>query len=148
MLVALTRAKKVGVENGSRARTQLEVVRAQFPWLTPESTVVVVNQEGGTVWWTFTGQNANAAIGPAMDNRPQVQTMSDNLMIEFERAIEALWSCDHDELLPMVDPLALEGLKFSDCLPPELGIHVLAVRARDRVAVDHIFGTRVRVVSG
>ena len=138
-----------------RARTQFEVVRAQFPWLDPASTAVVASQDGGTVWWTFAGRNANAAMGPALGHRTQVQTFSDDLMIEFERAlpleaveraIEALRSCDSGELLPMVDPQALEGLKFSDCLPPELGIHVLAVRARDRVAVERILGTQARSV--
>jgi ATP-dependent Lhr-like helicase len=140
-----------------RARTQLEEVRSRFPWLTLESTVVVVNQEGGMAWWTFAGRNANTAIAPAVANRAQVQTTSDNLVIEFERAlpleaveraIESLRSCDPATLLPTVDPQALEGLKFSDCLPPGVGLHLLAMRTRDPVAVEHVLGTRVRLVSG
>ena len=75
-----------------------------------------------------------------MANLTQVQTTSDNLVIEFERAlpldavqraIEDLRSCDPGTLLPAVTHEALEGLKFSDCLPPELGIHVLAMRTQD-----------------
>jgi ATP-dependent Lhr-like helicase len=139
-----------------RARTQLEEVRSRFPWLTPESTVIVANRDNGMAWWTFAGRNANMAIGPAVANRVQVPTTSDNLMIEFERAlplddveraIMELRSCDQDELLPAVDPQALEGLKFSDCLPQRLGMHVLAVRTRDPAAVEHVLETRVRLVS-
>lgn len=140
-----------------RARTQIEEVRGQFPWLMPESTVVVVSQEGRMAWWTFAGRSANAAIAPAMANLTQVQTISDSLVIEFERAlpldtmqraIENLRSCAPGTLLPVVDPQALDGLKFSDCLPPELGIHALAMRTRDLVAVEHVLGAQVRLVSG
>ena len=69
----------------------------------------------------------------ALANRTQIQTTSDSLFIEFERAlpldtvqraIDQLRSCDLQTLLPTVDPAALEGLKFSDCLPPGLGVHV------------------------
>ena len=52
-----------------RARTQLEEMRGRFPWLTPESTVVVASQDGSIAWWTFAGRNANAAIAPAVANR-------------------------------------------------------------------------------
>ena len=77
-------------------------------------------------------------------------------MIEFARAlplaavegaIESLRSCDPGELLPAIDPQALEGLKFSACLPQELGIHLLAIRARDPAAVEHVLGNQVRLVS-
>jgi len=50
--------------------------------------------------------------------------------------------------LPAVDPQALEGLKFTDCLPRGLGLHSLAMRTRDPVAVEHVLGARVRLVSG
>lgn len=139
-----------------RARTQLDEVRERFPWLTPESTVVVTSQDGGMAWWTFAGRNANAAIAPAVANRAQVQTTSDNLVIEFERAlpleaveraIEGLRSCETAELLPVVDPQALEGLKFSDCLPQELGIHLLAMRTQDQIAVDRVLRSHLRLVS-
>ena len=48
---------------------------------------------------------------------------------------------------PTVSPEALEGMKFSDCLPPALAIHVLGTRTRDPAAVTHALGEPVRLVS-
>ena len=48
---------------------------------------------------------------------------------------------------PTVSPEALEGMKFSDCLPPALAVHVLGMRNRDPMAVEHVLRTPVRLVS-
>ena len=42
---------------------------------------------------------------------------------------------------------ALEGMKFSECLPPALAVHVLGMRNRIRIAVEHVLRTPVRLVS-
>ena len=95
-------------------------------------------------WWTFAGQKANAALAPALASLTHVSATSDNLGIEFERAlpldavrqaIEELGTRDPGTLLPTVSPEALEGMKFSDCLPPALAVHVLGMRNRDPMAV-------------
>ena len=48
------------------------------------------------------------------------------------------------ELLPVIEPAAIEGLKFSGCLPSELATHVLQMRDHDPAAVakfsDRQFG--------
>ena len=78
------------------------------------------------------------------------------MIVEFERAlpldtvqraIENLRSCDPGTLLPTVTHEARQGLKFSDCLPPELALHSLAVRTQDHVAVERVLGSRVRLIS-
>jgi ATP-dependent Lhr-like helicase len=155
--------KRVLADDGTRpwwsqrARTQLEEIRAKFPWVTAESSVVLAGQEGGVAWWTFAGQKANATLAPALANITQVQTSSDSLTIEFERAlpldavqraIEELRSRDAATLLPEVSQEALEGMKFSKCLPPALAVHVLGVRTRDPTAVEHVLEMPVRLVSG
>jgi hypothetical protein len=50
-------------------------------------------------------------------------------------------------LLPAVNREALEGMKFSDCLPPALAVHVLGMRNRDPMALEHVLRTPVRLVS-
>jgi ATP-dependent Lhr-like helicase len=121
----------------------------------PEGTVVV-SAEGGMAWWTFAGDKANAALAPALAKLAQVQTVGDTLAIQFERtlpidevqqAIEELRYCDRDTLLPEVNPEALEGMKFSDCLPPGLGVHVLGARTQDLVALEHVLRAPTRWVS-
>jgi ATP-dependent Lhr-like helicase len=130
-------------------------VRAKLPWLTAEGTVVVA-ENGSVTWWTFAGQKANATLAPALASLTHVSTMSDNLAIEFERtlpleavrqAIEELWNLDPGTLLPTVSPEALEGMKFSDCLPPALAVHVLGMRNREPMAVKHILSAKLRLVS-
>jgi ATP-dependent helicase Lhr and Lhr-like helicase len=92
----------------------------------------------------------------ALANITHVQTTADSLAIEFERtlplevvqqAIEELRSRDPSTLLPEVNEEALEGMKFSDCLPPTLAVHVLSMRTRDLIAVAHVLRSSVRLVS-
>ena len=65
----------------------------------------------------------------------------------MQQAIEELGARDPATLLPAVSPEALEGMKFSDCLPPALAVHVLGMRMRDPIAVEHVLRTPVRLVS-
>ena len=50
-------------------------------------------------------------------------------------------------LLPEVSSEALEGMKFSACLPPALAVQVLGMRSRDTGAVEHVLGTPIRLIS-
>ena len=54
--------------------------------MTAEGTAVVA-ENGGVTWWTFAGQKANAALAPALASVTHVSAASDNLGIEFERAL-------------------------------------------------------------
>ena len=127
----------------------------QVPWVTAEGTAVVT-ENGNVTWWTFGGQKANAALAPALATVTRVSATSDNLRIEFERAlpleavreaVEELGVRDPGTLLPAVSPEALEGMKFSDCLPPALAVHVLGMRNRDPAAVKYVLGMPIRLVS-
>lgn len=138
-----------------RARSQMEGVRGKFPWVTAEGTTVV-SDDGQVSWWTFAGQKANAALAPAIADVTHVATTSDSLTIEFEqvvpleavqRAVEELQPRDPATLLPNVSPAALDGMKFSDCLPPALAIHMLGMRTRDPAAVEQVLRSPIRLVS-
>ena len=138
-----------------RARTQIDVVRGQFPWIASEASAVVAGPDSGMTWWTFAGQKANATLAPALAAIMQVPTTSDSLSIEFGRpppsdtvqhAVEELRSRDPATLLPEVNDEALEAMKFSECLPRSLAFHVLGMRRRDPLAVGHLFGRPVRFV--
>ena len=65
----------------------------------------------------------------------------------MRQAVEELGAREPGTLLPAVSPEALEGMKFSDCLPPALAVHVLGMRNRDPMAVEHVLAARVRLVS-
>jgi ATP-dependent Lhr-like helicase len=51
-------------------------------------------------------------------------------------------------MAPAVNKEALEGLKFSECLPRELGLAILATRMQDVSGIREILSQPMRVVSG
>jgi ATP-dependent Lhr-like helicase len=51
-------------------------------------------------------------------------------------------------MVPAVEEAALEGLKFSQCLPKERALATLASRLRDEAAVRAVLAQGTRVVSG
>ena len=78
---------------------------------------------------------------------------SDSLSIEFDRplppdaaqqAIDELRSREPRTLRPEVTPEAVEGLKFSECLPTAIALHALATRRRDPIALNEVLQARVR----
>ena len=66
----------------------------------------------------------------------------------IEAAVRELSSRDPSLMVPPVEEAALEGLKFSQCLPKELALATLASRLRDDAAIRAVLAQRVRVVSG
>jgi len=67
---------------------------------------------------------------------------------EIERAVRELGSRDPSSMTPLVEEAALEGLKFSQCLPKELALATLASRLRDVPAIREVASQPLRVVSG
>ena len=41
----------------------------------------------------------------------------------------------YDDMRPTVDERAIEGLKFSECLPQQLALQMLQIRLRDIAAI-------------
>lgn len=140
-----------------RANEQFRQLRGEFAWLHGDGTVVVNQVDGESEWWTFGGFRANACIVPTVAEITQSQVTHDSFTVRFashiavadiERAIETVRGRPADQLLPNVDAAALEGLKFNECLPQELGLHVLQIRTLDRTAVESLQRQPVRLVSG
>jgi hypothetical protein len=66
-----------------------------------------------------------------------------------QRAIEELRCRDPGTLLPQgVSSQALAGLKFSDCLPQRLAVHVLAMRSQSPLDIAQVLRAPIRLVSG
>ena len=93
-------------------------------------------------------------MAPALAARLKTQMMPENLSIEFEinvpyeaivQAIADIRQGDQASLRANVDPDALEGLKFSACLPPAMAMDLLARRALDTAGVDWVLKSPVRV---
>jgi ATP-dependent Lhr-like helicase len=50
-------------------------------------------------------------------------------------------------MAPPVSDSAIEGLKFSECLPPDLAMRVVQTRLSDVVGTAATLGRRTRLVS-
>lgn len=133
-----------------RATAQLNEIRTEYPWASADGTSVVRHPSGEVRWWTFGGGAANTLLASHL--RPKADVRVDNLSIRFmttmkvnevEELIGAL-SAAQIEPVPAED--AIEGLKFSECLPPHIAAEVFCARFNDAEAVRKIVGEPRRVV--
>jgi ATP-dependent Lhr-like helicase len=140
-----------------RAQQQIESIRARFAWIDPDKTAVARDKTGNTRWWTFAGYRANLSLAEALSKRACPGIRSDNFGLTFETgsrldsiesAIAALPTADADSFRPVVDERAIEGLKFSACLPRPLALEMLERRLADVEGVKAVLGQRVKWVIG
>lgn len=139
-----------------RATSQLEQIQQEYDWLLAEGSAIVLTGDKETTWWTFAGAGANASLAPAAAEAAQCQVTSDSFSLEFSKPLRAedIQTMLHqmrerrsDDFLPSIDEGALNGLKFSDCLPPGLGVQMLRMRLCEPDGVAHIQRSQVHVIS-
>lgn len=126
----------------ARASTRLVQLREEFAGVREGRTLF---ERGGSDdrerWWTFAGGRANAALAAGLE-RDGIHTFGlDDLSIGirdpvgYERLRAACDAMAADLPVAEPDPRALEGLKFSECLPHEMGLAVLGARMADASGV-------------
>jgi ATP-dependent Lhr-like helicase len=88
-------------------------------------------------WWAFGGNRANATLARQLAQETRSKVSHDSFTLTFEsgvqlqdveRAIEAIRLHEIAAMRPAVDEAAIEGLKFSECLPIELATEMLERR--------------------
>ena len=138
-----------------RAQDRMQEVRAEFPWATAETTVVLAGADSECQWWTFGGDGANASLARALSDITRRRVTSDSLALQFDpqcdtntldAAVRQIREQDPAGMLPSIDPAAIDGLKFSHCLPGELAVQMLEQRLQDRDAIRQVLNERVRFV--
>ncbi len=138
-----------------RATQTLTELREENTWLQPKSTVVL--QTGGqeVEWWTYAGSQVNAALAGQLSHLTRSEVRCDSFMLTFQSslafediktAVSTVARQNADDMYPAVEEEALEGLKFSECLPAELAIQMLAHRLQDRNATRELLQQPVRYV--
>jgi ATP-dependent Lhr-like helicase len=130
-------------------------VRSTFPWLDDRGGTPVVTSRGETSWWTFAGGRANAALAHELSQRTGLRVASDNFSIRFpshtrpddaERALRDLRDIPPEAIVSAASEQALDGLKFSECLPPDLATRVIQARLSDVQAVAEVLIESTRFV--
>jgi ATP-dependent Lhr-like helicase len=139
----------------SRACDEMVAVRIESDWASLEKTSAVIS-EGNLTWWTFGGLRANSALAERVQDMTDARVTFDNLSIEFEPFIthdnfgEIIESVRREP--PVLGPRkhlerAIEGLKFSVCLPPDLAEEMLRRRTADAPAVEAVLSEGIRHIT-
>lgn len=139
----------------TRAKERIEEIRFDYTWLQDRDTTCCVTGSGTLEWWTFAGNAANQAIAGMLSAILAQRCTADDLQIRypttsnmdvFDSAIRKIKSMDTSEIVPLIDADAIEGLKFSECLPESRAVEMLQARITDEQAIKSTFTKPTRVV--
>jgi ATP-dependent Lhr-like helicase len=140
-----------GVTLSHRAGKRLAQLRAEHPWVRADATSLVTDARGRTRWWTFAGWRANFWLAQAAaDLRREVAAVDDlTVALDPGATLEQLRHVISEateasiDLAPWVTAEAVDGLKFSECLPPSLATQVITRRLADPEATTRVLGERL-----
>ncbi len=133
-----------------RATAQLNEIRTEYPWASDDATSIVRHPGGEVRWWTFGGGVANTLLADHI--RPRAEVRVDNLSLRFttsmtlSEAEELIGALAADRIEPVPAQDAIEGLKFSECLPPHLAAAGFCARFNDPEAIRKVLSEPVRRV--
>jgi ATP-dependent Lhr-like helicase len=139
----------------ARAQQALAELRQDFSWLDADSTAIVRTGDDVWRWWTFGGLYANSALSTWFKGEGLAAT-ANNLAVRFAgdppraalaAALARLRDIQPEILHPEVSQKAIDGLKFSACLPQDLAIRVLQKRMMDVRATQRTLQTSERFVT-
>ena len=128
-----------------RALEQMTKLRQKFSWVQENHTTVILDTKAKMSWFTFAGTLANLALAQALRENLGVGVKNDSLALTFDtissvdqvsKAIGQVRLLPPETLRPQIDEQAISGLKFSDCLSPELAHSVLSARYADPESVQ------------
>jgi ATP-dependent Lhr-like helicase len=140
-----------GVTLSRRAGERLAQLRADHPWVVADTTSLVTDARGRVRWWTFAGWRANLWLArAAADLRREVAAIDDLTVAldpgatpqQLRRALSNAAEAPID-LIPWVTTEAIDGLKFSECLPTSLATEVVARRLTDPESTTRALGERL-----
>jgi ATP-dependent Lhr-like helicase len=140
-----------GVILSRRAGERLARLRAEHPWVRADATSLVTNARRRARWWTFAGWRANLCLARAAANLRREVAAVDDLTVALNpgATLEQLYHVISEateasiDLTPWVTAEAIDGLKFSECLPPSLATRVITRRLADPEATTRVLGERL-----
>ncbi len=149
-------------EWSQRAVQTIRDVRQEFAWLAASGTTLRNSHAADSTpddveWWTFAGTKANAAFRSVLQRLLGSSVDADACSLRFdpsaavgdvEQAILSLAAMPRDEIVADIDPAAIDGLKFSQCVPPSMTLPLLQSRMSDHPAIESILTMPVRTVTG
>ncbi len=140
-----------------RAQARLAELREEHAFVHAAGPTLLSRPSSGVEWWTFAGTRANAVLAGELGRLGVGRVEHDALAIAIEgregqtdlvALVQELGQRDPSSMTPVIEEDALEGLKFSACLPRELGLAVLAARMQDVPATREVLSQPMRIISG
>lgn len=138
-----------------RGHQALQRIREEFAWLSGDKTILRGSVGPELEWWTFAGSRSNAVLRTALAAHGCPCRVRNGLRLEvctdrekFEAALSLLAANGVGFSPQDVDPDALDGLKFADILPEEVGRSVVAARLLDTQVVNQVVVEPLKVVMG
>lgn len=153
----LVGADPAAVALSARAQEKLTQLRDEHLWAQPDTTTVVVDGKGRTRWWTFAGWRANLHLAhAAVALRREVAAVDDLTVAldpgtdveDLQLSLVGARASDGFDVAPWVVDEAVDGLKFSECLPRHLAVEVIARRLADPTSVAQTFAERLTAWHG
>jgi ATP-dependent Lhr-like helicase len=134
----LTGATPVHAVLSKRAAERLAYVRGEMAFARPDATTVVVEADGRSKWWTFAGRRANMWLAAMVNELRRDVAAIDDLGIALDLGVDGRAVCAtvasinvaDIALAPWMNEEAMQNLKFSECLPPDLAKLVVERRLR------------------
>jgi ATP-dependent Lhr-like helicase len=123
-----------------RAVQQFDELRDEHPWVSADSTSLVQQANSEIHWWTFAGGIANSLLADTL--KPNCDVKSDNLSLSFptsssvETVATLIDALQPDDVQPIPNIDAIENLKFSECLSPQIAADVFTSRFDDQKAMN------------
>lgn len=147
-------SEEVSPRWSNRACEEMAAARLAHEKSGGATAAVVAN--GKLTWWTYGGLRANSALAERIQQQTAAEVTRDNLSIELDPCVTQGEFAGFVDSVRRDPPLegpdtghegAIAGLKFSDCLPPELAESIVRGRLADAPAIKAVLAEPVRHVT-
>jgi ATP-dependent Lhr-like helicase len=136
-----------------RASNRLLTVRREGPVAADADCTVITRSARRWEWWTFGGLKSNVCLAGALQTTLRVIGV-DSLSISMDVSVDGtellektaeIKSRPASEIKARIDERALRGLKFAECLPPDLCSDLMLARISDDLATQYVTSLPIRL---
>lgn len=128
-----------------RAVAALSSIREMWSARVDPSAFVIERGDAEVTYWSMAGLRAHETLAAALPIEFEARSTNEYLRFTTAFDVNVMRGTVLEGVLPYIDPRAVEGLKFSAALPPELARATLAERFVDRIGAEAVAGSSIVV---
>ncbi|MGX5681700.1 DEAD/DEAH box helicase [Schumannella luteola] len=134
-----------GVVLSQRAQALLPRLREEWATRVDPDGIVMERGEKGVTLWSMAGLRAHETLAAALPVEYEARSTNETIVLSSVFPVDGISGLDLTEALPFVPEQAVDGLKFSAALPPNLARATLAERFVDREGAAAVARARYSV---